>query len=68
MKKPKKTTKYLSRSWGIKVRPSIAREFTYNNKFFDENLAGLHEIRARLAEKGYPFKETAAKSINKIIT
>ena len=53
-KRIKKTIKHLSQTWHVKVRPSIAREFTYDNKFFDENLAGLHEIRARMAEKGYP--------------
>ncbi|MDA2922024.1 hypothetical protein MYX07_02020 [Patescibacteria group bacterium AH-259-L07] len=62
MKKHKTTTKHFSQTWGVKVRPSIAREFTYNNKFFDENLAGLHEIRARLAEKNYSFKKAAAKT------
>lgn len=62
MKKHKKIMKYFSQTWGVKVRPSIVREFTYNNKFFDENLAGLHEIRARLAEKGYPFKKAAPKA------
>lgn len=62
MKKQNKTTKNFSQTWHVKVRPSIAREFTYNNKFFDENLAGLHEIRARMAEKGYPFKETVFKT------
>lgn len=61
MKKRKKTSRYFSRTWGVEVRPNIAREFTYNNKFFDENLAGLHEIRARLAEKGYPLKEVGLK-------
>lgn len=61
-KNKKKVIKYFSRTWGVEVRPSIAREFTYNNKFFDENLAGLHEIRARLAEKGYPFKKVVPKA------
>lgn len=48
MKKTQKKTKYFSQTWSVKVRPSIVREFTYNNKFFDENLAGLHEIQARM--------------------
>ncbi len=54
MNKQNNTNKDFSQTWRIKVRPSIAREFTYGNKFFDENLAGLHEIRARMAEQGYP--------------
>ena len=62
MKKRKKTIRHFSQTWGVRVRPSIVREFTYNNKFFDENLAGLHEIRARLAEKGYPFKKVASQT------
>lgn len=62
MNKQTKTTKNFSQTWHIRVRPSIAREFTYDNKFFDENLAGLHEIRARMAEKGYPDKQVVRKA------
>lgn len=58
MKPLKKTKKkYFSQTWEVWVRPDIACEFTYNNKFFDENLAGLHEIRARMAEKILAPKE-----------
>lgn len=57
MKKQKsKKTKY-SNVWQVKIRPEIAKEFTYGN-FFDDNLAGLHEIRARM---------TKEKILNKLI-
>lgn len=59
MKRQKKIIGYYSQTWGVKVRPDIGREFTYNNKFFDENLAGLHEIRAQMAEKRYCQKQPA---------
>lgn len=51
MKNSKNKKKYFSQTWGVEVRPEIAKEFTYDKKIFDENLAGLHEIRARLADK-----------------
>ena len=62
MNKSKKITNNFSHTWQVKVRPSIVREFTYNNKFFDENLAGLHEIRARMTKEGYPFKQTTLQT------
>jgi len=39
-----------SEVWGVEVRDEIAREFTRPDGSMDDNLAGLHEIRARLAE------------------
>ena len=60
MKKIQKTNQYFSRTWGVQVRPSIAREFTANN-FFDDNLAGLHEIRVRRAKKIASLRQTVAQ-------
>ncbi|MBI4652872.1 hypothetical protein HY750_01315 [Candidatus Kuenenbacteria bacterium] len=54
-KKIQKKTKYFSQNWQIEVRPEIAKEFIYDS-FFDDNLAGLHEIRARMSEKNYSKK------------
>jgi hypothetical protein len=42
---------YFSEAWGVDVRDQIAAEFTSLDGTVDDNLAGLHEVRARLAEK-----------------
>lgn len=42
--------KYYSQTWDIQVRPTVAKEFI-NHGLFDDNLAGLHEIRLRQQEK-----------------
>lgn len=55
-----KSQKKFSQFYRIWVRPSIVREFTQGT-CFDDMMAGLHEIRARMTEKGYP-KELAKKS------
>jgi hypothetical protein len=52
--KIKKKGKF-SQFYRIWVRPSIVQEFTQDHQF-DDMMAGLHEIRARMAEKGYPKK------------
>ncbi len=41
---------YFSEVWGVEVRDEIAAEFTSPDGTVDDNLAGLHEVRARLAE------------------
>ena len=53
MKKTKTTqsSKKFSHFYKIWVRLSIIKEFTYGGKFFDDMLAGLHEIRARNYDK-----------------
>ena len=42
---------YYSQTWAVEVRDEIAREFTSPDGTVDENLAGLHEVRARMAEQ-----------------
>ena len=42
---------YFSAIWGVEVRDEIAAEFTSPDGTIDDNLAGLHEVRARLAER-----------------
>lgn len=42
---------FFSSFYDIEVRDEIAREFTDNTGQVDDMLAGLHEIRARMAEK-----------------
>ena len=42
---------YFSEIWRIEVRDEIAAEFTFPDGTVDDNLAGLHEARARLAER-----------------
>ena len=43
---------YHSQFFDIDVRDQIAREFTDASGAVDDMMAGLHEIRARLAEAG----------------
>ena len=45
-----KKRKKFSQFYKVWVRPSIVREFT-QGKYFDDMMAGLHEIRARMTEK-----------------
>ncbi len=47
---------YFSQFYQVAVRDSIAREFTDANGVVDDMMAGLHEIRARHAEKKYDLK------------
>jgi len=42
---------YFSKFYQIEVRDEIAREFTDISGEVDDMMAGLHEIRARLAEE-----------------
>ncbi len=41
----------FSQIWGVEVRDEIAREFTTPDGTIDDNLAGLHEVRARMMEQ-----------------
>lgn len=50
-KQKSKTKRRFSQFYKIWVRPSIAREFTDAKGDFDDMMAGLHEIRARMTEK-----------------
>lgn len=42
---------YYSQVWGVEVRDEIAREFAAPDGAVDDNLAGLHEVRARISEE-----------------
>jgi len=52
---------YFSQFYQVEVRDSIAREFTDTNGVVDDMMAGLHEIRARHAEKKYDLKALAGE-------
>ena len=41
---------FFSTFYGVEVRDEIAQEFTDSFGNFDDMMAGLHEIRARLAK------------------
>jgi hypothetical protein len=42
---------YYSKFYHLQVRDKIAREFADSRGRVDDMMAGLHEIRARMAEK-----------------
>lgn len=42
---------YLSKFYNVEVRDEITKEFTDSEGKVDDMMAGLHEIRARLAEE-----------------
>jgi len=48
---------YFSEYYQVDVRESIVREFTNSRGEVDDMMAGLHEIRVRMAEKEYNLKE-----------
>jgi hypothetical protein len=52
---------YFSEYYQIDVRDDIAKEFTNSRGEVDDMMAGLHEIRVRMAEKEYNLKELEAK-------
>jgi len=52
---------YFSKFYQVDVRESIAKEFTNSRGEVDDMLAGLHEIRVRMAEKEYNLKKLEAK-------
>jgi len=52
---------YFSEYYQIDVRDDIAKEFANSRGEVDDMMAGLHEIRARMAEKEYNLKELEAK-------
>lgn len=52
---------YFSKYYQVDVRESIAEEFTNSRGEVDDMMAGLHEIRVRMAEKEYNLKELEAK-------
>ncbi len=52
---------YFSKFYQVDVRESIAKEFTNSRGEVDDMMAGLHEIRVRMAEKEYNLKELERK-------
>ena len=44
---------YFSKFYQVEVRDNIVREFTNSRGEVDDMMAGLHEIRVRMAEKEY---------------
>ncbi len=52
---------YFSKFYQVDVRESITREFTNSIGEVDDMMAGLHEIRVRMAEKKYNLKELERK-------
>jgi len=52
---------YFSKFYQVKVRDSIAKEFTNSRGEVDDMMAGLHEIRVKVAEKEYNLKELETK-------
>jgi hypothetical protein len=59
---------YFSTFYQVKVRESIAREFSNSKGEVDDMMAGLHEARARIAEqaKKARLKKKALKKSIKI--
>jgi len=52
---------YVSKFYQIEVRENIVREFTNSKGEIDDMMAGLHEIRVRLAEQELDLKELEMK-------
>jgi hypothetical protein len=56
---------YFSKYYQVEVRDSIAKEFTNSKGEVDDMMAGLHEIRVRMAEEEYTLEELQAKMRNR---
>ena len=56
---------YFSKFYQVEVREGIAREFTNSKGEVDDMMAGLHEIRVRMAEKEYNLKKLERKAKGK---
>jgi len=52
---------YFSKFYQVKVRDSIAKEFTNSKGEIDDMMAGLHEVRVRKAENEFNLKESGKK-------
>lgn len=48
---------YLSQFYQIDVRDCISKEFTNSKGEVDDIMAGLHEIRVRIAEEEYDLED-----------
>ncbi len=52
---------YFSQFYQVDAQDSIALEFTNSKGEVDDIMAGLHEIRVRMAEKEYNLKKLQVK-------
>lgn len=52
---------YFSKFYQVNVRESIAKEFVNSKGEVDDMMAGLHEIRVKMAEKEYNLEELEKK-------
>ena len=48
---------YFSQFYRVTVRDEIVREFTNSKGEVDDMMAGLHEIRAQMAEKTFNLRK-----------
>lgn len=48
---------YFSKFYQVEVRESITKEFMNSKGEVDDMMAGLHEIRVRMAEKEFNLEE-----------
>ena len=53
---------YFSKFYKVWVRNSITKEFTNSKGKVDDMMAGLHEIRVRLAKKEYVREKLEKKT------
>ena len=54
---------YYSEFYQVYVRESIVAEFTNSKGEVDDMMAGLHEVRVRMAEQKYNLQELEKKLI-----
>ncbi|OIN97670.1 hypothetical protein AUJ66_02500 [Candidatus Desantisbacteria bacterium CG1_02_38_46] len=52
---------YFSKFYKVWVRNSIAKEFTDSRGKVDDMMAGLHEIRVRMAEEKYAVEKSGKR-------
>jgi hypothetical protein len=55
---------YYSEFYQVNVRESIVAEFTNSKGEVDDMMAGLHEVRVRMAEQKYNLQELEKKLID----
>lgn len=58
---------YKSNFYDVNVRKEIVREFTRLDGTVDDMMAGLHEIRARMAEAILPMDTIPTKKKKSVI-
>jgi hypothetical protein len=55
---------YFSEFYGIQVRDSVAKEFTDPTGKVDDMMAGLHEVRLRIAEKRFDLDSLSQQGVS----